>query len=535
MSILFNLINKKIFIYFLSFTAIYFTFSFHSNADTSELQIKKPDVLKVALGNEPDSGFDPILGWGKYGNPLFQSTLLKRDKKLNFIGDLATNWRLTNNKLTWIIHLREDVKFSNGMPLTAEDVAFTYNQILQQASVHDLATLKVAEPLTKYSVVFHLTQSDITFLDRLSSIGIVPKQLYLLQTNTSRYGASPIGSGPYVLTKWKKNQYVSMELNPYYYGKKPIFPRLITVFGGEESRFLQLKNRQLDLSVIPQRYASQVIPDYKLWAIDTLDNRGIVWPMNYNKAAKATYITSDPVIRQVFDYLIDKKLIAEKLLDGYATPAYSVADNMPWGVNTKHISQEKINVDHAITLLENAGWHDSNNNGIIDKHGNEASFDLLYKAGDSLREQLALTISSIAAQIGVNINVKGLEWNEIALRMANTPVLMGFGSHSASEVNYMYHSRNAHTDFYNSGGYNNPIVDAAIDNALKSSSWDESLPFWQLAQKQIQKDRPWTWLVNIKHLYLARDCLDLGIPMTEPHDHGWPLTANIEEWRWKCP
>ncbi|RYU44430.1 ABC transporter substrate-binding protein [Aliivibrio finisterrensis] len=533
---LFKLINgnKNLFIYFLFSLIISFFTTFSLSTFASEPQVKKPDILKVALGSEPASGFDPILGWGKYGNPLFQSTLLKRDKELNFVGDLATKWRLTNNKLTWIVTLRNDVQFSDGTPLTAEDVAFTYNQILQQSSTHDLSALKMAEPLTPYSVAFHLTQCDITFLDRFSSIGIVPKHVYQQQDNSFRYGSSPVGSGPYVLTKWVKNQYVSMKLNPYYYGKTPHFSQLIAVFGSEESRFIQLKTHQLDLSVVPQRYANQTLKGYKLWSVPTLDNRGIVWPMHYNKNAEMTYITADPAIREVFDYLIDKQLIVDKLLDGYATPAYSIADNMPWGLDTQDITSKKVNLSHANALLTQAGWSDSNNNGTLDKQGHEASFSLLYKAGDSVREQLALAISSMAAKVGININVKGLEWNDIALQMTTTPVLMGFGSHSASEVTYVYHSRYAHTDFYNSGGYRNPQVDSAIDKALKAPSWDASLPFWQQAQQQIQQDRPWTWLVNIQHLYMAKNCLDLGKPITEPHDHGWPLTANIEEWRWTC-
>lgn len=496
---------------------------------------EKPNVLKVALGSEPTAGFDPILGWGKYGNPLFQSTLLKRDKDLNFIGDLATEWRLTNNKLTWIITLRKDIQFSDGQPLTAEDVAFTYNQILEQGRSHDLSALKMAESLTPYSVAFHLIDCDITFLDRLSSIGIVPKHLYQQASkNKHPYGEKPIGSGPYVLTQWVKNQYVSMSLNPFYYGKKPAFPKLIAVFGSEESRFIQLKMHQLNLSVIPQRYANQPIIGYKLWSVPTLDNRGIVWPMSYQQGENTTFITSDPIIREVFDDLIDKQLIVEKLLDGYATPAYSIADNMPWGLNTTNIEPKKINLPHIIARLEQAGWVDSNKNGILDKQGHEASFTLLYKAGDSVREQLALAISSMAAQVGINVDIKGLEWNSISQQMTTTPVLMGFGSHSANEVTYVYHSRHAHTDFYNSGGYKNEKVDIAIDNARKAPSWEASIPFWQEAQKQIQHDRPWTWLVNIKHLYMANSCLNLGTPITEPHDHGWPLTANIEEWRWQC-
>ncbi|MUK45290.1 ABC transporter substrate-binding protein [Aliivibrio fischeri] len=496
---------------------------------------KYPETLKVALGSEPTTGFDPILGWGKYGNPLFQSTLLKRDKDLNFVGDLATEWRLTNNKLTWIVTLRDDVLFSNGTPLTAEDVAFTFNQILAQGSTHDLSALEMAEPLTSTSVAFHLKRCDITFLDRLSSIGIVPKKYYQLRSDSAiKYGSLPMGSGPYILNKWEKGQYVSMSLNPYYYAKKPKFNNIIAVFGNEDSRFIQLKTHQLHLSVIPQRYANQSIGDYKLWSVPTLDNRGIVWPMNYHEGSDMTFVSSDPAIREAFECLIDKQLIVEKLLDGYATPAYSIADNMPWGLDTTSIIPTPINLAHIETLLKQAGWSDTNNNGIIDKQGYEASFTLLYKAGDSVREQLALAISSMADKIGIKVTVKGLEWNAIALQMTTTPVLMGFGSHSASEVNYVYHSDFAHTDFYNSGGYSNPQVDLAIDNALKADTWDESIPFWQQAQKQIQQDRPWTWLVNINHLYMADKCLDLAQPITEPHDHGWPLTENIEEWRWQC-
>ncbi len=532
-NILSNLINKKLILSrFLFILPLFLSVCFASQASADSNQ---PDTLKVALGGEPTTGFDPILGWGKYGNPLFQSTLLKRDNKLNFVGDLATKWRLTNENLTWIVTLRDDVLFSDGKPLTAEDVAFTYNQILTQSSTHDLSALKVAEPLTPYSVAFHLKRPDITFLDRLSSIGIVPKHVYEKQNhNGFRYGQHPIGSGPYILTQWERNQFVSMKLNPLYYAKKPKFKKLIAVFGSEESRFMQLKTHQLQLSVIPQRYATQHIDGYKLWAVPTLDNRGIVWPMSYQKGADMTFVSSDPAIRKAFESLIDKQLIVDKLLDGYATPAYSLADNMPWGLNTTEIKPATIDATNIRNVLNQAGWYDSNNNGTIDKQGYEASFTLLYKAGDSVREQLALAISSMAKKVGIHVDVKGLEWNVIAQQMTTTPVLMGFGSHSASEVRYVYHSDFANTDFYNSGGYKNTIVDTAIDNALKADSWNTSIPFWQQAQQQIQQDRPWTWLVNINHLYLANDCLDLGTPITEPHNHGWPLTANIEEWRWQC-
>ena len=177
---------------------------------------------------------------------------------------------------------------------------------------------------------------------------------------------------------------------------------------------------------------------------------------------------------------------------------------------------------------------DSNANGTLDKQGVEAQLTLWYKAGDSTREQLALVVASMIKPLGINIKVKAGSWEQIATQMHSNPVLMGFGSHSAKEVQFVHHSNFAGIDFFNSGYYKNPQVDAALDLASKAPSWQASLPFWQQAQQQIILDQPWTWLVNVDHLYAATGCLNLGKPVPEPHGHGWPLTANIGEWEWTC-
>ena len=82
--------------------------------------------LVLAVKGEPEQGFDPIKGWGEYGHPLFQSTLIKHDANLKLVGDLATKWELSSDQRTWTITLRDGVKFADGKPLTAEDVAFTF-------------------------------------------------------------------------------------------------------------------------------------------------------------------------------------------------------------------------------------------------------------------------------------------------------------------------------------------------------------------------------------------------------------------------
>ena len=136
------------------------------------------DTLVLAVGGENAEGYDPLLGWGSYGNPLFQSTLLKRDADLNIVPDLATQWELSKDRKVWTLKIRNDVKFSDGSPLTAKDVAFTFNKGLEAGGKIDLSPLAKAEALDDTTVRLTLSQPDITFIQHILTLGIVPQKLY---------------------------------------------------------------------------------------------------------------------------------------------------------------------------------------------------------------------------------------------------------------------------------------------------------------------------------------------------------------------
>ena len=106
----------------------YFSFLYYLAGCSHRILVKR--VIKVkrikrmslclAFGSEPDTGFDPTTGWGRYGSPLFQSTLLKRDHNLNIVNDIATSYEVSEDGKVWTVILRDDVKFSDGKPLTAD-------------------------------------------------------------------------------------------------------------------------------------------------------------------------------------------------------------------------------------------------------------------------------------------------------------------------------------------------------------------------------------------------------------------------------
>lgn len=484
-------------------------------------------VLTLALGAEPETGFDPIYGWGKYNRPLFQSTLIKRNNALELVSDLALGWRLSEDRLSWLVDLRQGVKFSDGSALTAADVKFSFDTAKISASLHDLTNLDSVEIIDDYSVRFNLKQADITFIDNLVNLAIVPKASY-----GPDYGLKPIGSGPLIFVRWDRNQQLIMKPNSYYYGKKPAFSKIIVTFSDEDSRYARLRSGQLDLAAIAPRYANILPRGYKLWSIDSVDNRGIAWPMVPADAAGiGNDVSSDAVIRQAIGMAVDRQVLVQQLLDGFATPAYSIADGLPWG--PQQIQTSKPSLDAAKQLLEQNGWQLKQ--GLRQRDGVTASMTLYYLAGDTVRQQLALAVAQMVKPLGIAIHPVGKSWEAIYLQMHSQPVLLGFGSHSATEVRAVYHSSSRGKGYFNSGYYSNPQVDKALDSAQRAASWSESLPFWQQAQKLIEQDRPWTWLVNLQHLYAANACLDLAEPGIEAHGHGWPLANNIEQWRWQCP
>lgn len=496
------------------------------------------DELILAIGTETEAGYDPTTGWGQYGSPLFQSTLLKRDAELNVVNDLATGYTVSKDGKTWTITLREDVRFSDGEALTAEDVTFTFETAARSASIIDLTNMEKVEAADDTTVVFTLKEAQSTFISLLTTLGIVPEHAY-----DKSYAEHPIGSGPYKLVQWDKGQQVIVERNPEYYGEQPYFNRLTFLFLEEDAAYAAAQAGTVDVAAIPAAFTRQEISGMKIEAVKTVDNRGIVFP--YNSAGGTTSegvmtgndVTADAAIRKAVNVAIDRDALVEGVLEGYGRPAYSVADDLPWG--SEEARFEDGDLTEAKRILADAGWLDTDNDGIVEKGGLEASFHLYYFAGDMTRQSIALTVADMVKEAGIHIEVKGKSREEVQKLMYANPVLFGWGSHDPLETYNLYSSTKNGVGYYNAGQYSNPEVDTWMDKAMRATDEEEAWGFWQKALWDgttgfgFQGDAPWAWLVNVDHIYLVREGLNIGEQQIHPHGHGWPITSNIEEWSWE--
>ena len=183
---------------------------------------RRPDgvsqvVITMTPSSEPAAGFDPLVGWGAgehVHEPLIQSTLIVTDNNLEFVNDLATDYSCSEDGLTWTFHIREDVMFTDGVPLTAEDVAFTINGIVNgEAAEADLSMMDEARAVDATTCEIAMKRPNNALLYTLAVVGIVPAHAY-----GPDYGEHPIGSGRYMLEQWDRGQQVILRANPDYYG-----------------------------------------------------------------------------------------------------------------------------------------------------------------------------------------------------------------------------------------------------------------------------------------------------------------------------
>lgn len=499
---------------------------------------KKKDQLILAIGGEPDDGFDPTTGWGQYATPLFQSTLLKYDEEFNLKNDLAINYSVSEDGLKWTAKLRDSVTFSDGEPLTATDVVFTFTTAKNSASLVDLTNLKDVQSLDSHTVQFTLHKRNSTFIHFLTSLGIVPEHAY-----SNSYNEHPIGSGPYEMVQWDKGQQLILKANPHYYGKKPFFKKVIFLFLSQDAAFAAAKAGQVDVAMVTPALAEEQVEGMKLVVLKSVDNRGIVLPFvpdegkTVDRLPIGNNVTSDVAIRKAMNIGVDREVLVQGVLKGYGTPAYSIADHLPWWNPETEIEKDG-DVTKAKEILEEAGWKETKD-GIREKNGVKATFTLHYPSNDRIRQSLAIAFADRMKLLGINIEVKGKNWNDIGIELHSSATLFGLGSHDPLELYNAFSSKVSGNGLSNPNYYANERVDAYFEKALSATTQEEANAYWKKAQWDGETgfsnkgDAPWIWLVNIDHLFLMRENLVIGPQKIQPHEHDWPLTDFIENWHWK--
>lgn len=494
-------------------------------------------VVTMPTTAEPASGFDPAYGWGAgehVHEPLIQSTLTITTTDLKIDTDLATEYSVSDDGLTWTVKIRDDVKFTDGEPLTAADVAFTYNNCRDNSSVNDFTMLKEAVAVDDTTVEFHMNRPFSIWPYTMAIVGIVPEHAY-----DENYGQNPIGSGRYILKQWDKGQQVILEANPDYYGEAPKIKKVTILFMEEDAALAAAQAGQVDVAHTAATYAAEVsVGGYSILSVDTVDNRGInlptTMPEEKDGVVYGNEFLSDVNVRRAINIGIDRQEMIDNVLNGYGTPAYSVCDKMPWYNPEAEVAYDP---EAAAALLDEAGWV-LNDSGVREKDGVTAGFTVMYNPEDSVRQALAEDVAIQMEALGIKVTTEGAGWDVAYDNAQSQPLMWGWGAHTPMEVYNIYHTI-GDTNSAEYSPYANATVDAYMDEALASTDLESSYELWQKAQWDgttgvtQEGDIPWVWLCNVNHLYYVRDGLKVADQKIHPHGHGWSIVNNVDQWSWE--
>jgi peptide/nickel transport system substrate-binding protein len=500
-----------------------------------------PTHLTVAAHSnikEPESGFNPLTGWGcghQNYNPLVQSCLFKTGENGTMVPDLATGYSISSDGKTWTVNVRDDVKFSDNSTFDAEDVAFTFNTAKATESDLDLTNLDNATAVNATTVEFNLVEPRSTFIYDLRYLGIVPSDSY----DNNTYGEHPIGTGPYVLDHWDKGQQAIFKVNDNYYGDKPYFTQVTLLFP-EESTWLELaKSGDVDVVPVATSALNQSVDGYQFYEVSAGRAQGVSFPYLKdtgdvsNASSKiGNNVTSDKAIRQALNVGVNRQAMCDDIFSGHATPEYTGVDTRDYANNDSKV--QDANVTEAKRILAEGGWNDTDGDGIVEKDGVKASFDLYYPPDYLDRQSLSTVFAEQAKEIGIEVKLVGADWDTIYQNMYSSAALMQQTSPDPYKSIYQqYHSKEADDFYMNPGLYNNSDSDKLMEEAMHTSDLSQADSLW--SQSALVNgggwgpagDAPFVWLVNYDYNYFIKDGIDIG---NQPDGLGNDVLINICDW-----
>ncbi|MBI4698640.1 MAG: peptide-binding protein [Nitrospirae bacterium] len=455
--------------------------------------IGEPSVLVPMLAG--DSASHDVAG-------LIFNGLVKYDTDLSVIGDLAESWEVSPDGLIITFHLRRGVKWADGVEFTADDVMFGFNTIRDEktptAYKEDFLQVKKAEVLDKYTFRVTYEKPFAPALTSWGSLVVLPKHLLEGKDITkSDFARNPIGMGPYKLSKWTAGQEVVLDSNKDYFEGRPYIDRYIyRIIPDSATQFLELQAGSIDvMGLTPIQFTKQT---------DTIFFRENFQKFRY-PVPTYTYLGlnlkhpffKDKRVRQAIAYAIDKNEIIDVVLFGLGRPATGPYVPNTWFYNPD-VKKYEYDIGKAKALLKEAGWEDTDEDGILDKEGRPFEFTILTNMGNSLRENTATIIQWRLEKIGIKVRVRLLEWstflNEFVDKRRFEAVILGWSIGFEPDQYDTWYSGKTKEKEFNFVSYNNREVDELLEKGRRTFDKEERKKAYFRFQEILADELPYIFL-----------------------------------------
>jgi len=427
--------------------------------------------------------------------------LVKYDKDINIVGDLAESWEISKSGLVITFHLRRGVKWHDGYPFTARDVLFTYKVTIDPktptAYSGDFLKVKKADVLNDYTI---RVTYDKPFAPALMSWGtpVLPKHLLEEKDiTTSPLARHPIGTGPYIFREWLPGQKIVLVSNPDYFEGRPyIDGYIMRIIPDTATMFLELRANGIDrMNLTPLQYTRQT--ENNLFRKNFNKYRYLSFSYTYLGYNLNNPLFKDKRVRQAIAYGINKDEIIQGILLGLGKEATGPYKPGTWVYNP-NVKQYPYDPGKASELLAAAGWRDTDGDGILDKDGQPFVFEIITNQGNEIRAKTAEIIQRRLSEIGIRVKIRVLEWaafvNDFINKRRFDATILGWTIPLDPDIYDVWHSSKTGPQELNFISYKNDEVDKLIEKGRGTFDQKERKKYYDRIQEILAEEQPYLFL-----------------------------------------
>lgn len=474
-----------------------------------DASIGDASILNPVLSNDSASGDI---------NGMVYDSLLKYGPNLEIQGVLARAWEVSDGGRNIRIELRDDVVWHDGRPFTSADVRYTYERLIDPevrtpySSDYEL----VDRLLTPDPHTVEVRYKDV-FAPALESwmIGIVPKHVYEATefqcpaTPCRREGGSPtvvehfnshpanrcpIGTGPYIFCEWKTDEKIVLTANERYFEGRPHIQRFVyRIIPDQSVQFLELRRDSIDsMGLRPDQFNA-----YDVFFQNHERYRYPSFGYTYLGFNLRNPLFQDRRVRVAFALSLDKSELIDGVLLGLGRPATGPFPPMSWAYDPT-VEDFPYDPQGARRLLAEAGWLDTDGDGIVERDGKPFRFTLMTNQGNKVRELTAQVVQLQLRKLGVDVEIRIVEWSSFIQKFveprAFEAVVLGWSLGRDPDQYLIWHSSQDGPGKYNFVGYKNEEVDRLLKRGRVVFSREEREKTYRRIHRLIHGDIPYLFL-----------------------------------------
>ena len=426
--------------------------------------------------------------------------LIKYDKDVHIVGDLAESWEISRDGLVITFHLRKGVRWHDGKPFTAHDVLYTYQVTVDPktptAYAGDFLKVKKAEVLDDHT--FRATY-DRPFAPALMSwsVGILPRHLLEgRDITTSPLGRHPLGTGPYRFKEWVAGQKIVLVSNPDYFEGRPyIDGYILRIIPDTATMFLELRANGIDrMGLTPLQFTRQT--ENNLFRENYRKYRYLSFAYTYMGYNLKNPLFADKRVRQALAHAVNREEIIDGVLLGLGKPANGPYKPGTWAHNP-NVRTYPHDPEKAKALLAEAGWRRTDG-GFLEKDGKPFEFEIITNQGNEIRAKCDEIIQRRLAEIGIRVKIRVIEWaafvNDFINKRKFDATILGWTIPMEPDLYDVWHSSKTGPQELNFVSFRNDEVDALIVRARETFDQPLRKRCYDRIQEILAEEQPYLFL-----------------------------------------